>query len=246
MTDEVIRQGRRRGADLVVEHLAKTFDRRIVALRDVSFKVAAGELVLLTGRSGCGKSTLLNLIGGLDVPDSGSIRVAGVDVPALRHAAQYRRHVIGFVFQRHHLLATLTAEENVAVPLLAVGVGRGERRRRAGALLEEVGLADRARHRPAELSGGERQRVAVARALVNEPRLLLADEPTGALDSETAAQVLDLLSDLRERHGMTVLLVSYDPLVDVRADRRLRMADGRIVADEPLTLAPAPAPAASA
>jgi putative ABC transport system ATP-binding protein len=206
----------------------KTFeDGRVRALEDVSFQIDSGELVSLTGASGSGKSTLLNLIGALDRPDTGSILVDGQPLEGLDPAA-YRAETVGFVFQAHLLVPTLTAVENVQIPMFGRGQGRHEREARAFELLREVGLAKRAHARPTVLSGGERQRVAIARALANEPRLLLADEPTGALDSATGAQVLDLVQRLRERHGMTVLLVTNDDGVAARADRALRLRDGLI------------------
>jgi ABC-type lipoprotein export system ATPase subunit len=215
------------GAEVLVEHAGKSFGR-IGALDDVSLHMDRGEAIAITGRSGSGKSTLLGLIGGLERPDRGEVLIDGRPVWLDRHPAQARRELVGFVFQRHLLLAALSARANVEVPLIGAGVHRHERRRRALALLEEVGLADRAEHLPSELSGGESQRVAVARALVNEPRLLLADEPTGALDSVTSERVLDLLFRLRDRLGMTLAVVSYDPDVAKRADRTLTLIDGRI------------------
>ncbi|HKR98937.1 MAG TPA: ABC transporter ATP-binding protein [Candidatus Dormibacteraeota bacterium] len=217
------------GAEVVVEKVSKSYDSRIVAVRDASLRVEPGEFVSLTGPSGCGKSTLLNLIGSLARPDAGDIRVDGVSVPALDSPAAYRRSTVGFVFQLHHLLPMLSAGSNVEVPLIGTGLGRRERRSRARELLAEVGLAERVDHLPSQLSGGERQRVAVARALANRPQLLLADEPTGALDSKSSSRVLDLLADLRERYGMTLLVVSYDPEVANHADRAVRMEDGRIL-----------------
>ena len=217
------------GAEVVVDHVRKFFEHgRVRALADVSFRVEPGELVSLTGSSGSGKSTLLNLIGALDRPDSGSIVVAGQSLSELDDPAGYRGTTVGFVFQEHHLMPTLTASENVQVPLFGHGRNRSERRDRALDLLREVGLEERADARPTVLSGGERQRVAIARALANEPRLLLADEPTGALDSKTGAQVLDLLEGLRKRFGMTILLVTNDDDVAARADRTLRLRDGLI------------------
>jgi len=184
-----------------------------------------GDFVALTGPSGSGKSTLLNLIGALDRPDAGSIRVGGQELSRL-DAAEYRAATVGFVFQFHNLIATLSAAENVQIPMIGRRVGRRERERRAVRLLEEVGLSGRAGASPTTLSGGERQRVAIARALANEPRLLLADEPTGALDSETEAQILGLLLALRDQRGMTVLLVTNDESVSQKADRVLRLRDG--------------------
>jgi putative ABC transport system ATP-binding protein len=218
------------GAEVRVEHVGKRFEGgRIQALEDVSLELEPGELVALTGASGSGKSTLLNLIGALDRPDSGEIRVAGEDVTRLADAAAYRAAVVGFVFQFHNLITTLTALENVQVPMLGRR-GRAERERRARELLAEVGLSERAGSYPPTLSGGERQRVAIARALANDPQLLLADEPTGALDSETGAQILELLRGLRDDHGTTILLVTNDEGVAAQADRALRLRDGRLAA----------------
>jgi ABC-type lipoprotein export system ATPase subunit len=217
------------GAGVVVEGVRKSFEAgRVHALVDVSLCVRPGEFVGLTGPSGCGKSTLLNLIGALDRPDAGTIRVDGRSLGDIGDAAEYRAATVGFVFQLHDLIPTLTALENVQVPMLGRGRSRHERERRARELLDEVGLTARVYARPATLSGGERQRVAIARALANEPRLLLADEPTGALDSETGAQVLDLLEDVNERRGTTLLVVTNDEEVARRSDRTLRMRDGVI------------------
>src|SRR3954468_22410140 len=219
----------RAGAEVLVEKVSKSYDSRIVAVREASVRLEPGEFVSLTGPSGCGKSTLLNLIGSLLRPDSGTISVDGIAVQDLRKPSDYRRATVGFVFQLHHLLPILTAGGNVEVPLIGSGVSRRERRERARELLAEVGLAERVDHLPSQLSGGERQRVAVARALANRPRLLLADEPTGALDSKSSLRVLELLASLRERYGMTMLVVSYDPEVGRHADRTLSMEDGRIL-----------------
>jgi putative ABC transport system ATP-binding protein len=216
------------GAEVVVEHVSKAFeDGRISALDDVSLRLEPGESVSLTGPSGSGKSTLLNLIGALDRPDSGRIIVDGEALDG-RDAAEYRATTVGFVFQFHNLIPTLTALENVQVPMLGRGLSRAERGQRARELLQEVGLARRAGAFPATLSGGERQRVALARALANEPRLLLADEPTGSLDSETGTQVLQLIERLREERGATVLLVTNDDRVAATAGRRLRLLDGHV------------------
>jgi putative ABC transport system ATP-binding protein len=219
------------GAEVVVEHVRKAFeDGRIRALEDVSLRVEPGELVALTGPSGSGKSTLLNLIGALDRPDAGTIAVDGVELDGA-DAADYRARIVGFVFQFQNLIPVLSAVENVQVPMLGRGPGRGERSERAEELLGEVGLAGRARAFPPTLSGGERQRVAIARALANDPRLLLADEPTGALDSETGDQIVALLQRLRESRGMTILLVTNDRAVAERADRVLQLRDGLLAAE---------------
>ena len=224
------------GAEVVVEGVSKAFDGgRIRALDNISFRIEPGEFVALTGPSGCGKSTLLNMIGLLDRPDSGSITVGGEVLEHLSDAAEYRASTVGFVFQFHHLVPTLNALENVQVPMMGRLRSRSERERRARARLAEVGLSERERSMPATLSGGERQRVAIARALANEPRLLLADEPTGALDSVTGAQVLDVLKRLRDDLGMTVLMVTNDDLAAAAADRTLALRDGVIRAATPLS-----------
>ena len=216
------------GSEVVVERVRKTFDDgRIRALEDVSLRLEPGEFAALTGPSGSGKSTLLNLIGALDRPDAGTIAVDGERLDG-RAATEYRAATVGFVFQFHNLIPVLTAAENVQVPLMGRGSRREERARRAAELLAEVGLADRAHAHPPTLSGGERQRVAIARALANRPHLLLADEPTGALDSETGALIVALLQRLRESRGMTILLVTNDRSVAERADRLLALRDGRI------------------
>jgi putative ABC transport system ATP-binding protein len=200
----------------------------VAALRGVSFRVAPGEFVVIAGPSGSGKSTLLNLIGTLDQPDSGTVSVGGQPVPSPREAVEFRRRLVGFVFQDNLLLPYLSAQSNVETALMATGVARDARQTRAQQLLLEVGLGQRVRHLPSELSAGERQRVAIARALANEPRLLLADEPTGALDSGSSERVLSLLAAMRERHGMTMIIASHDDAVTRRADRVLRLADGQI------------------
>jgi putative ABC transport system ATP-binding protein len=225
------------GAEVVVDHVSRSFeDGRLSALVDVTFRVDEGEFTAVTGPSGCGKSTLLNLIGALDRPDEGEITVGGERVGAV-DGAEYRASVVGFVFQFHNLIPTLTASENVQLPMLGRGLSRGARSARAGELLEEVGLSGRRSAYPPTLSGGERQRVAIARALANEPRLLLADEPTGALDTATGHQIVELLKSVRDQRGTTILLVTNDPEVAGSADRILRIRDGRI---EEVTRAGAP------
>jgi ABC-type lipoprotein export system ATPase subunit len=220
----------RAGAEVLVEHVSKSFGR-ITALHDVTLRVAPGEAVAITGRSGSGKSTLLALIGGLEAPDAGRVLLDGQATWRQPHAARARRELVGFVFQGHLLLSSLSARANVEVALIGAGVHRRARHSRALELLGEVGLSARAEHLPSELSGGERQRVAVARALANEPRLLLADEPTGALDSATSERVLDLLFRLRDQLGMTLVVVSYDRALGARADRTITLTDGKIDAD---------------
>lgn len=206
----------------------------IRALDGVNLTIEKGEFLSVMGRSGSGKSTLLNLIGCLDRPTSGSVILDGVEVSRLpgRRLPRIRREKVGFVFQQFNLIPTLTALENVELPLRYAGVGRGERRRRAKEALEEVGLSDRLGHRPSELSGGEQQRVAIARAIVNRPDILLADEPTGELDTHTAAEIIDLMHELNREEGVTVVIVTHDPLVASRTDRIIYLSDGRIIREE--------------
>jgi len=208
---------------------------QVIAADQVSFTIKAGAFVALTGASGSGKSTMLHLIGAIERPDSGVITVNGTEVTALRGAAQadYRR-TVGFVFQRYNLLPGLTALDNVIAPVLPYRTG-WDKRQRARDLLAAVGLAGRERSLPARMSGGEQQRIAIARALINTPPLLLADEPTGNLDSGTAAGILDLLARLRAEHGMTIILASHDPQIAARAERLIRLRDGAVVDDLQLT-----------
>jgi putative ABC transport system ATP-binding protein len=206
-------------------------DTERVVLRGVDLSVTAGEIVVLLGRSGSGKSTLLNLVAGIDRPTSGTVRVEGVDVAALSETARtrLRRRRIGFVFQFFNLIPTLTVEENLRLPLELNGVDGARGRTRALDLLGEVGLGDRAASFPDRLSGGEQQRVAVARALVHDPALVLADEPTGNLDAESARQVLALLAGLVRRAGKTVIAASHSEEVAALGDRVFTLADGRLV-----------------
>ncbi len=214
--------------------LAKTYrlgQVDVAALRGVDVDVGAGEFIAITGPSGSGKSTLMHILGCLDTPSAGTYRLDGEDVGGLsgKRLAQVRNRKVGFVFQTFNLMPRLTVEENVALPLkYRGGVPRGERRTRALRLLERLGLADRIGHRPDELSGGERQRVAIARALVGEPAILMADEPTGNLDSASGAEVMKTFAEL---HGLghTIVLVTHDPNVAARAQRVIQMSDGRVV-----------------
>jgi putative ABC transport system ATP-binding protein len=205
-------------------------DSQVHALRSVDLVIEPGDFLAVIGPSGSGKSTLLNVLGCLDRQTSGSYRFDGRDVGQLSdiERTRLRQHGIGFVFQFFHLLARLTAQGNVEVPMLFAGVSRADRRRRAAAALEAVGLSDRAHHRPDQLSGGQRQRVAIARAVVMGPGLVLADEPTGNLDKASASEVMDLLGAMN-RDGQTVVLVTHDPEVAARARKTVRMDDGEIV-----------------
>jgi putative ABC transport system ATP-binding protein len=206
----------------------------VEVLAGVNLTVGAGEVVALRGPSGSGKSTLLNVLGCLDRPSGGRYLLDGCDVSALSRAAQawVRLHMIGFVFQSFNLIARATALENVALPLFYAGVARPAREAVARDLLARVGLADRARHLPAQLSGGQCQRVAIARALSVHPKLVLADEPTGALDSRSGGEVLELLLDLQRREGLTLIIVTHDAAVAARTDRQVHLLDGRIVDPE--------------
>jgi putative ABC transport system ATP-binding protein len=224
----------RAGAGIELNGVVRRFSsggQVVTALGGVSLSIAPGALVAISGPSGSGKSTLLHLIGAMDRPDDGQIRVGGWNVTKLSRAQQvaYRRR-IGFVFQRFHLLSALTALDNVAVPLLPLSTDF-DKYARAAELLKAVGLSGRDRSLPWELSGGQQQRVAIARALVNEPCLLIADEPTGNLDSQTGSEIIELLLQLRDRHGMTILLATHDAVVASRCDRVVRLLDGGVLDD---------------
>jgi putative ABC transport system ATP-binding protein len=209
------------------------------ALRGIDLEVARGELLAVRGRSGSGKTTLLNLLGGLDQPTSGTVTVDGTRISGMDegHAAEVRRRTVAFVFQTFGLIPILTAAENVEVPLRLVGANARERDERVAELLELVGLAERARHRPHELSGGEQQRVAIARALANRPKLLLADEPTGQLDSETGQRIMLLIRTVVRAEGVTAIVATHDPIMIEVADRVIELLDGQLI--EP-TRVPAP------
>ena len=224
--------------DLIIaaHGLHKTYDTGTVsvhALRGVDLKVARGEMVAIMGPSGCGKTTLLNCLSGLDEIDEGQVLIDGLVLHNLAddQRSDYRARRMGFVFQLSNLLPVLSSVENVEMPLLVSGVGSREARRRSMEMLDLVGLTDRARHAPGELSGGQRQRVTIARALVNQPGIVWADEPTGDLDSETAGGIIDLMCDLNRTNGQTFVLVTHSNEVGSRAHRIVRMRDGEIVDD---------------
>jgi ABC-type lipoprotein export system ATPase subunit len=214
---------------LRTDRLGKIYpDGQVHALRGVSLQVAEHEFVAIVGPSGCGKSTLLNLLGGLDTPSEGDVFFRSKSLSRIDHD-RYRAREIGFVFQSFHLLSTLSALENVQVPMFETSWSHKERADRASRLIEQVGLAHRRNHRPLSLSVGERQRVAIARALANEPSLLLADEPTGNLDSQSQGEILQLLGDLHGRQGLAMVLITHSSEVAAAADRIIRLRDGRVV-----------------
>jgi ABC-type lipoprotein export system ATPase subunit len=239
----------RKGLQSVMEELSapivearsvrKTYDTgavRVDALRGVDLTLARGEMVAIMGPSGCGKTTLLNCLSGLDSIDSGEILIDGTPLAAMsdRQRTDYRARRMGFVFQFYNLIPVLTAVENVELPLLVSRVGGGEARERAIEALDLVGLAGRARHVPDELSGGERQRVTIARSLVNDPAIVWADEPTGDLDSENAAEIVELMRRLNVERGLSFLIVTHDISVGRRTDRIVRMLDGEVVEEQRL------------
>jgi putative ABC transport system ATP-binding protein len=224
------------GADNIVSlrHVSKIFrqgDINVTALHDVSLDVQAGEFLALMGPSGSGKSTLLHIIAGIDRPTSGECHVQGIDVTQLNESelADWRNHNVGFVFQTFNLIPVLTAYENVELPLLLTRLGRKQRRQQVQTALELVGLADRAKHLPRQLSGGQEQRAAIARALVTDPSLIIADEPTGNLDSQSAQEVLTVLQSLGRQAGKTVLLVTHDPKAASYGTRTIHLEKGELL-----------------
>jgi lipoprotein-releasing system ATP-binding protein len=224
------------GSRVDIRQLRKSYahgGRVLDVLRGIDLTIGAGEMVAVVGSSGAGKSTLLHVIGTLDQPTSGNIMFDGTDVTRMPASklADFRNHTVGFVFQFHHLLPEFTAIENCAMPALINGVSLGEAEARAEKLLVRVGLAQRLSHRPGELSGGEQQRVALARALIMEPRVLLADEPTGNLDTHTGEEMHQLVVELNRERGMTMLVVTHNPDFAARLPRRVRMVDG-VILDE--------------
>jgi lipoprotein ABC transporter, ATP-binding protein len=216
-----------------IKNITKSFGN-LQVLKDISLHINKGEVVSIVGPSGAGKTTLLQIIGTLDKPDSGTICLDGIDVNKLstRKLSDFRNQHIGFVFQFHQLLPEFTALENIMIPAYIAGKSNSEAKQRALELLEFMGLSDRANHKPAELSGGEKQRVAVARALVNKPAVILADEPSGSLDSKNKAELHQLFFDLRDKFGQTFVIVTHDEGLAAITDRTIHMKDGEILGDE--------------
>ena len=215
---------------LVVQTVSKRYENGgVQALEGISFAASAGELIALTGPSGCGKSTLLSILGLLDEPDAGRVLVGGEDLGAIRRPSEFRARHIGFVFQFHFMIPTMTILENVAAPMIALSVPKAQRRQRAADALARVGLADRADFLPVHVSGGERQRAAIARALVNRPSVILADEPTGNLDSRNGEIVVGLLTREARERGALVIVATHNPEVAAAASRRIELRDGRLL-----------------
>jgi ABC-type lipoprotein export system ATPase subunit len=215
---------------LSVRNVSKSYrDGQVQALCGVSLEIREGESISVTGPSGCGKSTLLHMLGGLDRPDQGQVYFRGHSIAELPSLDHFRAKEIGFVFQSFYLLPNLTAVENVQLPMFESALTPGQRMARATQLLTDVGLADRIGHLPSQLSNGQRQRVAIARAIANQPSILLADEPTGALDSNSGKEVMELLTKLNEQEKMTLIVVTHDAVIAARAQRRVQMLDGCVV-----------------
>ena len=219
-----------------IHNITKTYNKgatKVEALKEISFSIENGEIVALMGASGSGKSTLLSLIGGLDKCDSGSISVDEENISALNaeKLADFRRDDVGFVFQQFHLIPTLSVVENIILPLLPSGIKKAECYSVAREALEKVGLGDREKHLPRELSGGEQQRVAIARALVNKPKIILADEPTGDLDSKTGEKILELLQTLNQNEKVTVIIATHDEKIVKKTKRKIVLKDGRVIED---------------
>lgn len=218
-----------KGVAIAAQELVKHYEDGLVkALRGVSFEITEGEFVAITGPSGSGKTTLLHMIGALDKPTTGRVSILGLDLVQVPDLDKLRRETLGFVFQLHYLIPNLTLRENVALPTHPLCLSRKDRRAKAAALLDEVGLGHRIDFLPVKCSGGERQRAAVARALINEPRILLADEPTGSVDTVTGDGILDLFDRFGREKGMTRVVITHNPDIAARADRELRIVDGQL------------------
>lgn len=220
-----------------IKGLKKSYDKgKIKALTGIDLEIKKGEFVSIIGPSGSGKSTLLNMIGALDTAGEGSVEVAGIDLAKTKDLSKFRSQEIGFVFQLHNLIPNLTVLENVQIPMIGTSISGKDMEKRALDLLKSVDLEDRVDQRPTKLSGGERQRVAIARALVNKPSIILADEPTGALDSKTGDIILDLLKDLHKKENVTLVMVTHEPYVANMADRIITVRDGKIIEEKESTI----------
>ena len=217
---------------IFTENLTKSYEKgSIKALDGVNLVIERGDFVSIIGPSGSGKSTLLNMLGGLDKPTSGTVIIDGVDITKEKDLSELRSAKVGFIFQLHNLIPNLNALDNVEIPLIGTGMKEKEMKQRAKYLLEAVGLGDRMKQKPNKLSGGQRQRIAIARALVNNPSIILADEPTGSLDTKTGARILDLLRNIQENNNVTLIIVTHDPEVAAMANRTIKIRDGRIIED---------------
>ena len=220
-----------------IKGLKKSYDKgKIKALTGIDLEIKKGEFVSIIGPSGSGKSTLLNMIGALDTAGEGSVEVAGIDLAKTKDLSKFRSQEIGFVFQLHNLIPNLTVLENVQIPMIGTSISGKDMEKRALDLLKSVDLEDRVDQRPTKLSGGERRRVAIARALVNKPSIILADEPTGALDSKTGDIILDLLKDLHKKENVTLVMVTHEPYVANMADRIITVRDGKIIEEKESTI----------
>ena len=215
-----------------IRDLKKSYDSgKIKALNGMNLKVKKGEFISIMGPSGSGKSSLLNMIGGLDVADEGTINVAGIDMMSSKNLNKFQSKEIGFVFQMHNLIPNLTVVENVEIPMYETNTNSKDMRKRALDILKSVGLEDKVDQKPTKLSGGQRQRVAIARALINHPSIILADEPTGSLDSKTGEVILDLLKDLHKKENVTLVMVTHEPYVGNMAERIITVLDGKCLTD---------------
>lgn len=217
---------------ITVNNLVKSYDDgKIKALNGIDLEIEKGDFISIIGPSGSGKSTLLNMLGALDIPNSGTLKIDGVDLTQKEDLSEFRSEKIGFVFQLHNLIPNLSVFENVQIPLIGTGISENEMENRASELLVSVGLEDKMNQQPTKLSGGQRQRVAIARALVNNPSIILADEPTGSLDSKTGDVILEVLKEIHMKNNVTLIIVTHEPYVANMADRTIKIRDGKITED---------------
>ena len=232
MENKIVEKNKANSSFIEIHNLIKNYDDgTIKALNGIDLEINKGDFISIIGPSGSGKSTLLNMLGALDNPNSGVIRIDGTDLTKKGDLSEFRSKKIGFVFQLHNLIPNLTVFENVQIPLIGTGVSESEMEKRAKNLLESVGLGDKLDQKPTKLSGGQRQRVAIARALVNNPSIILADEPTGSLDSKTGDVILDVLKKIHKKNNVTLIVVTHEPYVANMADRTIKIRDGKITED---------------